>query len=180
MIREVIVVEGRDDVEAVKRAVDCECIPTHGYGFSSSLLDELQNIQERRGLIVLTDPDYAGKRIRQRIRQAVPQAKHAYIDQASAYRGDDIGVENAKPETIREALKKVHYSLTERRTEFTRDDMFLYGLEGMDGSKERRIALSKALGIGYGNAKQLLSKLNDFGITRQEVEDIVEEWMEDE
>ena len=89
-------------------------------------------------------------------------------------------MENAKPETIREALKKVHYSLTERRTEFTRDDMFLYGLEGMDGSKERRIALSKALGIGYGNAKQLLSKLNDFGITRQEVEDIVEEWMEDE
>ncbi len=180
MIQEVIVVEGKDDVEAVKRAVDCECIPTHGYGFSPSLLEELANIQQRRGIIVLTDPDYAGKRIRQRIREAVPKAKHAYIDQKSAFRGDDIGVENAKPETIREALQKAHYSLVERRTEFSREDMFYYGLEGSDGAKERRIALSRALGIGYGNAKQLLARLNDYGISRKEVEEALEKWISHE
>lgn len=33
MIKEIIVVEGRDDVTAVKRALDAELITTGGFGF---------------------------------------------------------------------------------------------------------------------------------------------------
>ena len=35
-INEVIVVEGRDDTRAVKRAVDAETIETHGYGITAA------------------------------------------------------------------------------------------------------------------------------------------------
>lgn len=174
MIQEIIVVEGKDDVAAVKKAVDCECIITHGHGFGDKLLEELKEYQKRRGLIVLTDPDYAGNRIRSKIREAIPEAKHAFIDQKSAIKGDDIGVENAEPEAILNALKKAHATLSERRNEFTHEDLYRYGLEGVSGSKERRIELCKKLGIGYGNSKTLLLRLNNFNIGRDEFEKICE------
>lgn len=174
MIQEVIVVEGKDDIAAIKKAVDCECIATHGYGFSNTLLDELEEISDRRGIIIFTDPDYAGNRIRAMIREAIPNAKHAFLDQAQARRGDDIGVENASPAMIRQALMKARASLTQRRFEFDRADMLDNGFEAVPGAKERRIALSRFLNIGYGNAKQMLARLNDYGIQREEFEEAVQ------
>ena len=168
MIQEVIVVEGKSDVEAVKKAVDCECVITHGHGFSDELLDRLADLQRRRGIIVFTDPDYAGKKIRRRIREAVPEAKHAYLDRRHASLSGDVGVENADPESIRRALWKAHAGLAERRREFSHQDLLDFGLEGDTGAKEKRIALSRELGIGYGNAKQLLARLNDYDISREE------------
>ncbi|EPZ53549.1 putative ribonuclease M5 [[Clostridium] sordellii ATCC 9714] len=41
MIKEIIVVEGRDDVTAVKRALDAELITTGGFGFPKGLWKEL-------------------------------------------------------------------------------------------------------------------------------------------
>jgi ribonuclease M5 len=38
MIKEIIVVEGRDDEAAVKRAVDAETIATHGFGIRAETL----------------------------------------------------------------------------------------------------------------------------------------------
>lgn len=80
MIKETIVVEGKDDIANVKRAVDCEMIATNGLGFGKDLINRLIEINDRCGIIILTDPDYAGKRIRARLARHIPTAKHAYID----------------------------------------------------------------------------------------------------
>lgn len=170
MIRETIVVEGKDDIEAVKRAVQAVCIATHGHGFGEKLLDELAEVNCRCGIIILTDPDYAGKKIRRRIAERIPDAKHAFIQRDDASRGGDVGVENASPEAIRQALMRAHAEMIRPIETFSREDMLDFGLEGQPESKRRRIALTSALGIGYGNAKQLLAKLNAYGITREELE----------
>ena len=78
MIKEVIVVEGKDDVTAVKAAVDAEVITTHGFGFGKKLLNTLKELQKRRGIIIFTDPDHTGEKIRRDIERAVPGAKHAF------------------------------------------------------------------------------------------------------
>ena len=49
-------------------------------------------------------------------------------------------------------------------------DMTYYGLTGAASSKELRDLLGRKLGIGYGNAKAFLKRLNNYGITRQELE----------
>ena len=48
------------------------------------------------------------------------------------------------------------------------DDMFHFKLTGSIDSKKRRIILGKELGIGYGNANQMLSRLNNYGISEEE------------
>ena len=57
-INEFIVVEGRDDTERVKRAVECDTIETNGSAINEQTLEVIRNAQQSRGVIVLTDPDF--------------------------------------------------------------------------------------------------------------------------
>ena len=166
-IKEIVVVEGRDDTAAVKQAVIAETIETHGFGIRKETWDLIDKAHETRGIIVFTDPDHAGETIRKRILEKYPDAKEAFLARNDAYRAGDIGIENARPEAIEEALLKVCTRKEHEENLFTMDDMMLAGLTG-DGSKERRQALGKSLGIGYGNAKSFLRKLNEYGITREQ------------
>lgn len=168
MIKEVIVVEGRDDVTAVKRAVDAEVISVGGFGINSAVIEKIRNAQQRKGVIVLTDPDFAGEKIRKIISKRIPNVKHAYISQSEAIKDDDIGVENASPESIINALNNAKCEVSEKRNEFDINDMIFYKLTGDNNSKNRRDALGKELGIGYCNTNQFLNRLNSFGITKEE------------
>lgn len=49
MIKEIIVVEGRDDEQRVKRALDCEVICTGGIYFSDKLLKRLKKSTKIEG-----------------------------------------------------------------------------------------------------------------------------------
>ncbi|WP_130863057.1 ribonuclease M5 [Bacilliculturomica massiliensis] len=170
MIKEVIVVEGRDDESAVRRAVDAATIATHGYGIRKSTIELIRKAYEEKGIIVFTDPDFAGEQIRKRISGICPEAKHAYLTRREAEKDGDIGIENASPEDIRAALEKARCTAEEARREFTADDMQEYGLTGHPCASERRAAMGAALGIGYANGKTFLARLNHYGITREEFE----------
>lgn len=168
MIKEVIVVEGKDDVAAVKKAVDAEIICTSGFGLNTKILGRIKSAAERCGIIILTDPDYAGEKIRRTVSKHVPGAKHAFIPRDKATKGGDIGVENASPEAIREALSKVKTEVSSDRKEFTTGDLMKWHLTGGENSAARRDIVGRELGIGYGNSKQFLNRLNRYGITREE------------
>jgi ribonuclease M5 len=168
LIKEVIVVEGRDDITAVKQAVDAEVIAVGGFGINAKVIERIKDAQKRKGVIVLTDPDFAGEKIRNIISKRVKGIKHAYIAQEDGIKGDDIGVENAKPEVIIEALNRARVSEEEYKEIYKSEDMFNFKLTGYNDSKKRRIMLGKELGIGYGNANQILNRLNKYSIDREE------------
>ena len=174
IIKEVIVVEGRDDVAAVKRAVDAETITTHGFGITKETMKRIKFAKERRGVIIFTDPDFAGERIRKNIASKIPGCKHAFLPREEATKDGDIGIENATPESIRAALSKVRCKVDEKRDEFKKIDLIRNDLEGTQNASKRRDRLGKILGIGYGNSKQFLNRLNNYGITREEFEKALE------
>ncbi len=80
----------------------------------------------------------------------------------------DIGIENARKEDIIEAIKKARPVIIERREEFTKEDLIELGLTGGSNSRRKREELGNILGIGYGNSKQFLNRLNNFGISKEE------------
>lgn len=171
-INEVIVVEGRDDTAAVHRAVDAETIETHGFGLSEEMWKRIESAYKKKGIIVFTDPDSAGERIRKKVTERFPDAGQAFLPRSQAMKKDNIGVENAKPEDIREALSKAHCTVCGQEEKNTPsiswEDMLENGLCGGAGSRDRRQALGDFLGIGYGNARAMLNKLNGFNISREE------------
>ena len=171
-IKEVIVVEGRDDESAVKAAAVAEIIVTRGYKISEKTWELLAKADEGPGLLILTDPDHAGEQIRNRLAKRFPNAKHAYLPKEESLKNGDIGIENASPENIAAALEKAHFtqavSGVDPAAVFTGEDLQNFGLIGEEQSGQRRDQLGKSLGIGYGNAKTFLSRLNHYGITKEE------------
>ena len=50
LIKEIIVVEGRDDITAVKKAVDAEIIATSGFGINAKIIERIKgSSREKRG-----------------------------------------------------------------------------------------------------------------------------------
>ena len=192
-IEQIIVVEGRDDTAAILQSVDAVTIETHGYGIRPSTWDVIDKAYETAGIIIFTDPDTAGEQIRRRLAERYPNAEHAFLDRTLAEKDGDIGIENASPESIREALAKAHrpvpadqavqetgadnaaQQVSEAQRSlpagtFTRGDLFRWGLDGMPGAARRRQEVGSRLGIGMASSKTFLRRLNHFGISREEVE----------
>ncbi|WP_435923244.1 ribonuclease M5 [Paenibacillus sp. DYY-L-2] len=172
MIKEVIVVEGRDDTVAVKRAVEADTIETGGSAINETTLRKIELAMERRGVIIFTDPDHAGERIRKIVAQRVPGCKHAFLREADATKGDDIGVENASPKAIREALSRVRSEAVPGAEEDLRqvewEDLLEAGLIVHEDAAARRRFMGERLGIGYCNGKQFYKRLGIFRISRAE------------
>jgi ribonuclease M5 len=168
LIKEVLIVEGKMDIVAVNRAVDADCIITNGFHFNRKTLANIAAAYKKRGIIILTDPDSAGERIRKYLTERFPNAKHAYIPKIEATANNDIGVEQAAPESIKKALAKVHTLNLNPRNEFNAAEMLKYGLSGGEESSKLRDKIGAALGIGYGNVKTFVNRLNSYGVTRAE------------
>lgn len=175
MIEELIVVEGKNDAQAIRRALgDVDILWTEGYGLSEEKLCYIEEMAKRRGVIILTDPDSVGNQIRERIQKRVPAAKHIYLSKAVARKGQDIGVENVSPEDICRAFAHVQSEKSEVAN-FGIEDLLVAGLAGQKDSAEKRQLIGQRLGLGDTNAKQFLHRLNRFGISRTEFWRVVEE-----
>ncbi|HWQ41784.1 MAG TPA: ribonuclease M5 [Desulfosporosinus sp.] len=176
MIKELIVVEGKNDAHAVRQALgEVDIIWTEGYGLTKKKLDYILEMANRQGVIVFTDPDTVGEQIRNRIRTYVPMAKHTYLTRKVATKQGDIGVENAEPHEIRRAFAHIQQEQEIIFKNFTIEDLFLVGLAGSRRASEYRVALGRKLGIGDTNAKQFLHRLNRFGISRESFLQAIEE-----
>jgi ribonuclease M5 len=168
MIQEVIVVEGKRDIAAVRRAVEAECVATDGFGLLPRTLEKLEQAYRRRGLIILTDPDSAGERIRRFLGDRFPAAKHAFVPREEARAAHDIGIEQACPAAIRGALEQVRYREFQPVTRFFVVDLLNAQLSGTSCAATRRAVLGAKLGIGYANAKTFLYRLNHYGVSRED------------
>lgn len=179
-IKEIIVVEGRDDVRAIKAAVDAECITTSGLGLNDEIMKTIKTGASRKGIIIFTDPDYPGDKIRKMVKAVVPDAKEAFLRREDAInpKTGKFGIEFASPAAIIDALKNAKVTINSNEEEYTWDDMIHYGLTGENNSKALREYLSDFFGIGHANGKQFLKKINAFGIKRSELEEKIKEWLE--
>lgn len=169
-IKEIIVVEGKSDTIAIKNAVVADTIETNGSAVNEETLAKIQLALQKRGVIILTDPDYPGKRIRSIIDEHVPGCKHAFISrkEADSGKGESLGVEHASPEAIREALNYVKEDMPDESERISRTDLIAAGLIGGADSRRRREKLGLHLHIGYANGKQLYKRLRSFRITQEE------------
>lgn len=167
-IKEAIIVEGRDDTAAIRWAVSAMTIETHGFGMPDSMWPLIEKAYNEQGIIIFTDPDYAGEKIRRKVAERFPGCKQAFLPKGKALKKGNVGVENAKPEDIIEALEHARCTASDSQQLFTMEDLTACRLAGTPEAKERREQLGNLLSIGYGNTKTFLRKLNQFHITKEE------------
>ncbi|MBM7618028.1 ribonuclease M5 [Weissella uvarum] len=182
-IQEVIVVEGKADTQAVQHAVDADTLETNGSALSADTIAAIQSAAQQRGVIVFTDPDFNGERLRQLITQAVPDAKHAFLTKDEAGRQikhHSLGIEYADRATIQKALADV-VTVTDQQTtsDVTRQALLKLGLLAGPQAAQLRQQVSEKLKLGYVNGKQFLKRLQMFGVNQATLEKTIQEIKEE-
>lgn len=176
-ISQVIVVEGRDDTVNLKRYFDVETYETRGSAINDQDIERIRRLHGLHGVIVFTDPDFNGERIRRMIMTAIPTVQHAFLkrDEAvpkSKSKGRSLGIEHANYEDLKTALAQVTEQFeNENEFDISRGDLIRLGFLAGADSRRRREYLGEQLRLGYSNGKQLLKRLELFGISLAEVED---------
>lgn len=179
-IRPAVIVEGRYDAARLTNLVDTLILTTDGFAiFKDKARQKLfKQTARTRGLIVLTDSDAAGFKIRHFVTNLAGAAyvRQAYVpaipgkESRKAEPGKEglLGVEGVQDSLILQALQTALASLpdtpdavadTPRPITYT--DLYEWGISGTANSAQRRRALLSRLGLPPRlSKKELLSVLN--------------------
>lgn len=168
-IKEIIVVEGKTDTQVLKQLFDVETIETHGLALDEQTLQYIKKANETRGVIVLTDPDYPGIKIRNMIKDVVPHCKHAFVNKKDAIGKHKVGIAEARKDAIIEALDNI--------VTFNDDQQSISWEEFIDldiiGNKKKRLQIYEIFHLGYGNVKTLFKRLNMVGISKADIMNVL-------
>lgn len=173
-ISEIIVVEGKNDTNVLKSCLDCDTIETHGTNLNDETLDFIKQAQATRGVIIFTDPDSPGEKIRSIINERIKGCKNAFIEKSKAKTTKKVGVEHASKKDILEALSHL-MTFQEGIETITHDEFIALGLSGQKNSAALREYLGKQLFIGKPNAKTLFKRLNMLHMKKSELEKYLKE-----
>lgn len=190
-IKEAVIVEGIYDKNKLESFLDGVILTTHGFAVyrNDDFVKTIQKLAEKTGIVILTDSDSAGLRIRSFIKQKVPEdrVKHAYVPdiegverrKRKASAEGLLGVEGMSEEIILKALRDAGCTIDDSESKgaqsrITKADMFALGLSGGGGARGLRERLSEELGVPAKlSANMLLEVLNRM-VSLEELVEIVQ------
>ncbi|MCR5078655.1 MAG: ribonuclease M5 [Bacilli bacterium] len=172
----IIVVEGTSDKTLLEGFIDAEIITTNGSDVPYETLQFLKEARKGSEIVVLTDPDSPGKRIRDVLDAEIEGLHHAFIPKRKAIKKNKVGVAESDKETILEALTAIDLSpISKPQGNISYADLLELGLVGEANSSIKREKIGEILHVGHTNGKTLLKRLNMLGITLEELKKAVEE-----
>lgn len=178
-IAQPIIVEGKYDKIKLSNFVDGIIIETDGFKIFKNKEKQafIRHLAQTKGIIVLTDSDAAGFKIRSYIKNIAAEGRviHVYIPDVygkekrkdAPSKEGKLGVEGMAEQIILDAMKKagVNHAQTDfaDRRCITTADLYAYGFTGCDNAKENKYKLLSAFGLpSRMSNSQLLKLLNSF------------------
>ena len=190
-VDKVVVVEGKYDKIKLSSILDAVIIETDGFGIFKDKEKQalIRRLAQTKGILILTDSDSAGFKIRSFIKGIVPseQITNAYIPdifgkekrKAEASKEGKLGVEGVKPQVIMDALKKAGVFCREvegtQKKEITKVDLFEDGLTGGTESDSLRKKLLMYLNLPERMTTNALLQIMNTLLTFEEYKKAVEE-----
>lgn len=168
----VIVVEGLHDKIRIESIYpNANIVITNGSEVSKTTIKMIQALSKTNEIIIFTDPDSPGERIRNLIASAIPTALHAFLRKKDSIssNGKKVGIEHASKEAIIESLAHL-YSNNVIEDTITLQDMYDLGLIGFSNSSRLRESIANQYNIGRPNAKTFLKRVNMLQIKKEDLE----------
>ncbi len=173
-IKEVLVVEGKTDKAYLSTFIKADILTCNGSAIDGFSMEYLASLASTRGVILLTDPDFPGAKIRNEISQKVPNCKHAFIDKQKSIKHHKVGVAECDQQEILRALNHV-VTFTDKINNHPlamRDlmEMHLIG----PNSQLNKEKVCHYFHLGFCNAKTMLKRLNLLHITKNMLEEAIQ------
>lgn len=189
-IKQAVIVEGKYDKIKLSGIIDAPIIQTDGFGIfkDKELQSLIRKLAEKRGILVLTDSDSAGFKIRSFIGSTVDQKNivHAYIPdifgkesrKTEPSKEGKIGVEGVSEQVIMQALANAGVlceTAREPARPITKLDLYELGFTGGADSSKKRAALLKYYSFPERlSANSLVKVLNCITTYEQFLDDVKE------
>lgn len=178
-INQAVIVEGKYDKIKLESILDALIIETEGFGIFKDKEKQrfIKRLAETRGILILTDSDAAGFKIRAFLGGLLPPGTvtHAYIPdilgrekrKQTPSKEGKLGVEGMSADILRAALEKSGVHCAEPgdagKRLITSADLFYHGLSGRENSREKRRRLLTRLDLPSRlSSNSLLKVLNTF------------------
>lgn len=160
-INEAIIVEGKYDKIKLSSILDAVIITTNGFGIfkDKEKLELIRYYARTTGIVILTDSDSAGLKIRNYIKGAVKDGRIVNVFIPDIFGKEKrkekpsaegkLGVEGVSVKLLTEAFEKSGVTTDERKSEpdITNYVMYELGLSGGNNSRVLRECLQKSLGL---------------------------------
>ncbi len=189
-INEAVIVEGKYDKIKLSGILDTVIIETDGFAVFKDKEKQslIRFLAEKRGIIILTDSDSAGFKIRSFIKNITKSenVKNVYIPdvygkekrKAEPSKEGKLGVEGIDNEIILSSLRKAGVFCSENQKkegrEITHTDFFEDGISGGHNSSEIRRRLAKELGLPEKISSSALLKIINSYMTYDEYKEAVD------
>lgn len=165
----VIVVEGKNDANKIKTIFpDVDVIITNGSEINKKTLETIAQVSLTEEVVLCLDPDGPGEKIRRKILEYTDNVHQVFAKKHKAISNNKkkVGIEHMSKEDILEMFENIKINKKQNTISY----IDLYNLGYME-SREKRQKLCDRLNISYCNGKQLLKRLNMFGITIEEIKE---------
>lgn len=173
-INALIVVEGVKDVQKLTPLVDADFVTTNGSAMSMDVIEFIRQAKTKgREVIVFTDPDFPGEKIRKTLEQAIPGLTHAFVEKKFAISHGKVGVAEATDVAIIKALSEKLTPHPEIRGTLTMQDLAKLGFVGDQHASFLREKTNQHFHLGPCNVKTMLKRLNVLGIGYDELKTIL-------
>ena len=172
MIKEIIVVEGKNDTKRLQSFFDLETYETRGLALNKNDIEYLKLLNDKRGIILFLDPDNPGEKIRNRINQNIPNLKNAFLINDDARYKNKVGIEHASKEVLEKALNNL-ITYKDIKDGITMNEIYELGLMGKKDSKEKRRIISRKYNLGNCNSKTMLKRLNMLEIKYDDIKEVL-------
>ena len=157
-----VIVEGKYDRLRLLSVMEGQVLTTDGFGIfkSKEKLALLRALAKKTPVVVLTDPDGAGKLIRSHIGSAIPQGRiiPLYVPKirgkekrkAEPSAEGTLGVEGQERELLYELLTPLAADAPIAENPLSKVDFYVDKLTGCEGAAARRDALAARFGLPDG------------------------------
>lgn len=161
----VIVVEGKDDVAFLSSFINSLYVTTRGNVIPTEELDFLNHLNDKK-IIVLTDSDQAGDKIRERLNKLLSNSINIRLDSISRKQKGKHGVAETTKEEVLNKLKPYLLTNIDKKENITLLDISKAGIK----DKESRKRVCELLHLGLCNNKTMIERMNFKGIKIEDLE----------
>lgn len=187
-LRQAVIVEGRYDKIRLSSLLDATILETNGFRIfkDKEKLALIRALAHKRGIVILTDSDTAGFRIRRYLQGAIPKEDHqnlyhAYIPEIlgkekrknAPSKAGTLGVEGMPSQVLMDALKRAGVLTNQSQPSnepnpITKLDFYEDGLTGRENSAALRALLMARLSLPHYLSANALLEVLRATMTREE------------
>lgn len=160
----VLIVEGKSDAALLSSLYDCEIVTTNGNEIPANLIDYLNAVSSFKKIIILTDPDEIGEKIRERLKTKLNKYDEVKVDLSRCDKNNKHGVAECEISTLFKNLDK-YISTNSKKQHLSESELYCL----INNLGINKYYIMKKCHTGQCNNKTLLKRLNSLRYSKEKI-----------